>query len=797
MTTKVSQEQGFQVLATNFSIGPTTNGYTLQVSADGRNFSDLFSVDANTTRMVTSVASGSYYRLKNNTDDNVVINWQRQCNDGGSGGGSGAQGPQGPAGGGDSAQTMALISAAINANNENLEEGEPIVGMAKQLYSPDGTTSDGTFAYRTTAGDEDVSSGPANLMKVMGNAAYPQTEYNDSAVLMREGSEVEGFDAEFGWGELVPNDIPYGESTYTYDGSDWTPSLPEAMTAMTLNSETYSPESGDEIVITRTLSKTGSASYPQPHSFVALGLNSFSKDGSPINSIEMDEIKIQVIDEGADYNLITNSDYAVYVIKAVTGLSNGYVVYHKSGSSISWAGVYDPEEQDIVFSATIRTSTYDVVYPTAEFPYIVFSARKDEEGMICVHPRWSGYMDEEYEDYSESVLDIHSFNAVCPLVSVGSSKNVWDFENGKLIKNIDVIDYSAQAVQDLIDGGKTLGTDFDFDEYHIYEVSNDPVETSITFDNSYDANDFSVEYFTNENDSGISAEAAGAETYYMQNLVDKLRRMESYFVHLDNLDGDGETGMTYEYNGVLMVWNESDGNVAEWLKVISSINDGEGTGLIYSVIPDGQKLFEYKYNYGGDWRIVTYSNGTLYCTETGGTLVASATTNQTFSFQTSQYGNIYQVKGIVKNGYIGFRRAGHIQFQNVWNGSVSGGHYELIDKYNYPYTEASEGVPVWNENGQIIRKMSNVSSFGLQFNTNASQYSSTGKITMLTDGTNNGPSRIFVPTAGGTSGQVLISQGDNAAPIFTSWIKSVQITSDAYEALQTKDQNTLYLIVDE
>lgn len=89
MTTKVSQEQGFQILATNFSIAPTTNGYVLQVSASGKEdeYSDLFSVSAGVTRMVTGVASGSFYRLKNNTDDNVIINWQRQCNDGQGGGG--------------------------------------------------------------------------------------------------------------------------------------------------------------------------------------------------------------------------------------------------------------------------------------------------------------------------------------------------------------------------------------------------------------------------------------------------------------------------------------------------------------------------------------------------------------------------------------------------------------------------------------------------------------------------------------------------------------------------------------
>lgn len=90
MTKTISREQPFQVLATNFSISPSSSGYTLQISADGVNYTDLFSVGANITRMVTGVANGSYYRLRGNTDTEVVINWRTQCSDGESGEGGGS-----------------------------------------------------------------------------------------------------------------------------------------------------------------------------------------------------------------------------------------------------------------------------------------------------------------------------------------------------------------------------------------------------------------------------------------------------------------------------------------------------------------------------------------------------------------------------------------------------------------------------------------------------------------------------------------------------------------------------------
>lgn len=93
----INGEQPIQILTDAFSIGPSSEGYVLQISSNGYDYSDLFSVGPNITRMVTGVASGSYYRLKGNASE-VDINWIKNC--GGGGSGSGAQGPQGPAGSG-------------------------------------------------------------------------------------------------------------------------------------------------------------------------------------------------------------------------------------------------------------------------------------------------------------------------------------------------------------------------------------------------------------------------------------------------------------------------------------------------------------------------------------------------------------------------------------------------------------------------------------------------------------------------------------------------------------------------
>lgn len=88
MQLKITGEQPFQVLGTTFTIGPSESGYDLMFSADGKEYSKLFTVGANTNRQVTQVAAGSYYFLSGNTDT-LTVNWMGDCWGGsGSGGGS-------------------------------------------------------------------------------------------------------------------------------------------------------------------------------------------------------------------------------------------------------------------------------------------------------------------------------------------------------------------------------------------------------------------------------------------------------------------------------------------------------------------------------------------------------------------------------------------------------------------------------------------------------------------------------------------------------------------------------------
>lgn len=75
MATKkiISKGEQFQVLAHSFAVSPSNETYTLQYSADGKDFTDWSeNTPANEVLVVNGIASGMYFKLKNN-NSNVII----------------------------------------------------------------------------------------------------------------------------------------------------------------------------------------------------------------------------------------------------------------------------------------------------------------------------------------------------------------------------------------------------------------------------------------------------------------------------------------------------------------------------------------------------------------------------------------------------------------------------------------------------------------------------------------------------------------------------------------------------
>lgn len=260
-------------------------------------------------------------------------------------------------------------------------------------------------------------------------------------------------------------------------------------------------------------------------------------------------------------------------------------------------------------------------------------------------------------------------------------------------------------------------------------------------------------------------------------------------VHLDTLSGTGAGNLVYECDDHLWYWDANSGVTAEWTGDFVN-NEVRGVGLIYSYIPEGQALLDFK-NYGSNiWRTLKKSGDTITSFE-GDTVIEACALGETKQFNVNGSGFRW-VKVKFDKHYIGFTTSEYVHTQNKWDGKVSSAHWGIVDHSNYPYLTNDAGIPQWDENGRIIRKVMSPSEKTIFVNTTS--YSSFIKV--LKTGETSFPDRFWVPTTGGDAGQVLTSNG-SGAPTWATMIKAVKITSQAYEDLQTKDPNTLYLIDDE
>lgn len=75
MKIKIKGEQPWQVIgAHSFGVSPSSESYILQYSCDGINYTDWGeSVPANENLFVINVPKYSYYKLKNNNSDVIII----------------------------------------------------------------------------------------------------------------------------------------------------------------------------------------------------------------------------------------------------------------------------------------------------------------------------------------------------------------------------------------------------------------------------------------------------------------------------------------------------------------------------------------------------------------------------------------------------------------------------------------------------------------------------------------------------------------------------------------------------
>ncbi len=70
---KITGEAPFQVLAHSFSVSPSAEGYTLNYSADGYNYTAYTdATPANENLIVNGIACGMYFKLAGNASEVTI-----------------------------------------------------------------------------------------------------------------------------------------------------------------------------------------------------------------------------------------------------------------------------------------------------------------------------------------------------------------------------------------------------------------------------------------------------------------------------------------------------------------------------------------------------------------------------------------------------------------------------------------------------------------------------------------------------------------------------------------------------
>ena len=201
-----------------------------------------------------------------------------------------------------------------------------------------------------------------------------------------------------------------------------------------------------------------------------------------------------------------------------------------------------------------------------------------------------------------------------------------------------------------------------------------------------------------------------------------------------------------------------------------------------------------------DYDIMYKADNSVFCkmlinNDSHSIVIKSKTTdtNPFYVRTTNIQGNtldLSQSEGVIE--YEVDRVSQYMPYQDKYGNIIEGGK-KLSEKYNpYHRIEANSDYkfPSWNEFGQITEGHR---VYEKQFWINKSK--STNRWGYLYgEYVNEFPDLMVVPTAFGTSGQVLQSAGEGNAPTWTDLIKIQKITQDAYDALQTKDENVLYVI---
>jgi len=897
---KIQGEQPFQVLATNFSIGPSNEGYTLQISANGNDYSDLFSVGANVTRMVTGVANGSYYRLSGNNSE-VSINWRTQCNDGGSGGGSGS---------GSTVSVNQILSAGTEIAQISVD------GVPTSLYAPEG----GEGGDYMVVSELPASAEEGQLFYVpehIQTTTYSGTALDCSAISegfcfwvkrISDNNEIvtvyrSGTDFHWGWtndGEYhmkTDAEVPIRYQTDNANGIfniwvlgegyylDLTSDVASAATAdysysvtvadttyryldnqfvMEPAAITYNVSSGTTVaewtalynkllIMTEeqranvSLLYIGDRILPSTDNgtYVKFLYNEFVADIFYFNGIAQSfggsaeytaPVAAKIAIRSGDAPSITWSQLTVGLNIEVDPSTHNLSLYSRD---YTWFSIFrtlaKPTENDIPVAVKLNYKRKHFNATTISDANEAFIALNEVYDGVRYEAEWRLVNDNQAPTllyWKESPV----YQIVSSLTDVGV--NTVTFEDSKLTLPQSFITSLTGETDLLIYGG------YPEDASNIpIKLTSDGTNVNMYWGEQYNtggtytfvasgacANGTTIVY-NNQGDFTCAISTSGSDyvftlsspwgdvapsPFYIAEVISytegqlvytkDTHKLQVYdddgwnevgagggdgLVHLETLSGaTGETNVVYECDDELFWWNENAGNIGKWIIPFYRGSNNANTTAIF--------------RYSAVDEITTLVSGTSFTIkiDTNRDILFSSTTVSADTVAVGETKDLYyasysyiSVKNEGNNVHIYNAKDTHLTVKYVFDGAVASPHWELASKDCLPlpkvFTTAQDTaakIPVVKQQeGYIVgwdiaaKRTFKLNGSGIGSYWNAGY---TGEIS------------FYAPSTSGTVGQVLTSNG-NAEPQWATMIKAVQITSADYEALATKDANTLYLIVDE
>lgn len=352
------------------------------------------------------------------------------------------------------------------------------VEEANQIYTTTGVAQTDYFIYRTTAGDASINTGPASLVKIIGNTV--QTGHTDE-VLIASGSFADTSTTVSLDGATFKTQINTGGIyVFNYDGADW--KLNDAVVTLTTYGLTVTGTvaDGDTVTVEYTPLVVGTLATTNPTSFIATGYNQY--------------------DATAGYaHVIGDNQYRI----SGTYTSLGFTT--------------------TVGGATTTVTVTDGKFTPTEDGYIYVTGAS---GDILIALVWSGSRDSDpYEAYETSTLTIPTTdkngnslpNATYGIPSVHGVADELSLADKQYLQRIGHYTYSSANLATV----QAMGVDYWYDTSDIFYVLPDLVvyDLADTVASDYTANDFGTEEFIG------TTVPVGASLYYGNNLVDKLRNL--------------------------------------------------------------------------------------------------------------------------------------------------------------------------------------------------------------------------------------------------------------------------------